>query len=220
MSMIAEVVAATGASREDVVRVATHGGVGDADRVIAEAIEAAGGRRAADMMVAPWQAEHERLQRALWHETKDEDKAFLAEHAAAAGVCDITPLFPAVIEDQPAPAPMTNPRAVHNPEVTIYPEHTSPEESREIIAYHPHDIEDAAEDEDQDDELVAAEHLAATVHADLAEALDDPVAATRLTAAWSSPEEGRALLAEVLSLHAAPALRARVLDRQNAALAA
>lgn len=42
------------------------------------------------------------------------------------------------------PVAPTNPRAVYDPEITVYPEHTSPEEDREVIAHHPH-IDEADE---------------------------------------------------------------------------
>ncbi|MGW5880256.1 hypothetical protein ACWFMI_27290 [Nocardiopsis terrae] len=198
MSVIAEVMETTGATHADVIRVATQGGATARDWEIASAIEAAGGRLAFDLMCPEnlWQAEHERLYNALWHQTRDEDVEFLREHAAQAGIDDITPLLPGVIEEQPEAAP-TNPLAKHYADVTIYPEHTSPDESREIIAHHPGDHDEVVEDQEQD-ELAAAEHLAATVHADLAQVLDDAEAATRLTRAWSTPAEGRQVLARVL----------------------
>ncbi|MBB5495778.1 hypothetical protein [Nocardiopsis metallicus] len=199
--MLAEVIQATGATKADVLRVATQGGATARDWEIARAIEAAGGRLASDLMFQPeqsWRAEHERLCNALWHQTRDEDVEFLREHAAQAGIDDITPLLPGVIEEQPEPG-TTNPLAKHYADVTIYPEHTSPDESREIIAHHPSDHDEAGEDQEQD-ELAAAEALAATVHADLAEVLDDAEAATRLTRAWSTPAEGRQVLARVLEI--------------------
>ncbi|MFE1396258.1 hypothetical protein ACFW3Z_25615 [Nocardiopsis alba] len=170
--LITQVAEVSGASRDDVVRVATSGGTSAADWAIAYAIEAITGRPAVDIM---WAAQDR-------------------------------------LPEPPAVAP-TNPHAQHDPEVRIYPEHTSPEESREVIAHHPgdHDEDDL---DDQDDELAAAEALAVEVHADLAHILDDTTAAARLTAAWSTPTEGRALLAEVLSLHGTPTLRAEVLAAQ------
>lgn len=177
--MFAQVIAATGASRADVVRVATSGGTSAADWAIARAIEQVTGRSAVDIM---WAAQ-DRLPE---------------PHAVAP----------------------TNPHAQHDPEVRIYPENTSPEDTNRIAPHHPGD-HDEDELDAQDDELAAAEHLAVEVHADLAHILDDTVAAARLTAAWSTPTEGRALLTEVLSLHTTPTLRAEVLAAQvTAALTA
>lgn len=51
MLSIAEVVEATGATRAEILRVATRGGTTEADWRIAHAIEAAGGKRAAELML-------------------------------------------------------------------------------------------------------------------------------------------------------------------------
>ncbi|WP_160050104.1 MULTISPECIES: hypothetical protein [unclassified Nocardiopsis] len=141
MSVITEVMKRTGATRADVIRVAREGGTTTADWDIAVAIEQAGGRKAADMMLQPervWRAEHERLQHALWEETRPEDVDFLREKASAAGITDITPLLPAVTEpanDEPS-AP-TNPHAVYDPEVRIYGEPTAPDAPQTVLPDHP-----------------------------------------------------------------------------------
>ncbi|OOC52473.1 MULTISPECIES: hypothetical protein [Nocardiopsis] len=103
MSIIAEVIHKLGVTREDVFRVAREGGTTARDWDIAAAIEAAGGRKATDLMAQPdrvWRAEHVRLQRALWEKTREEDVEFLREKAADAGVYDIEPLLPAVVESK------------------------------------------------------------------------------------------------------------------------
>lgn len=51
--MIAAVVLATGATRAEILRVATRGGTTEADWAIARTIERLGGRRAADLMWGP-----------------------------------------------------------------------------------------------------------------------------------------------------------------------
>lgn len=96
-------------------------------------------------------------------------------------------------EEPSAPAP-TNPHAVHDPEVRIYPEDTAPDGPNGIAPHHPHEDPEPEPADDRE----AAEALAAEVHADLAEVLDDTIAAARLTAAWLTPAEGRLLLHRVL----------------------
>ncbi|MGW8527015.1 hypothetical protein [Nocardiopsis sp. NPDC055824] len=200
MSLFAKVVAATGATTADVVRVATEGGTTSADWDIAVAIEKAGGRLASDLMFQPersWRAEHTRLHDALWEETREEDVEFLAEHAARAGITDITPLLPAVKQTPEAPAP-ANPKAVYDSEVRIYPESTAPDAPNTIAPHHPHHPGD--DDGQVHDDREAAEDLAVAVHDDLAEVLGDEDAATKLTGAWSTPDEGRATLRRVLAI--------------------
>lgn len=165
--LFSKVMEATGALKEDVLRVATQGGTSQADWAIAYEIEAITGRPAADIM---WAAQ-DRL-------------------------------------PEPAEVAPTNPRAIHDPEVRVYPENTSPEDTNRIAPHHP-----GAHDEDnldEHDDEVAAEHLAAQVHGDLAEILDDAVAAARLTTAWSTPAEGRRTLAQVLMTHPTPRIRAQL----------
>src|SRR5690625_3842725 len=110
----------------------------------------------------------------------------------------------------PEQATQTNPNAVHDPAVTIYPENTSPEDSNRIAPHHPGDTEDTENVEDVDDdqaERVAAQNLADQVFSDLAEVLDNPGAAHRLTRAWTTPAEGRQILTQVLEIHANTHLR-------------
>src|SRR5699024_1147233 len=122
----------------------------------------------------------------------------------------------------PEQATQTNPRAEYDPEVTIYPENTSPEDSNRIAPHHPsthEDVEDTdtenVEDIDDDQaERVAAQNLANSVFADLAEVLDNPGAAHRLTRAWTTPAEGRQLLTQVLEIHANTHLRTEIAVHQ------
>ncbi|WP_017590827.1 hypothetical protein [Nocardiopsis ganjiahuensis] len=196
-SMLAQVIQITGATKTDILRVATQGGATARDWEIAEAIEAGGGRRADDMMCQPehlWQAEHERLQNALWHQTRDEDIEFLRHHAAQAGIKDVELLLPAVIEETPEPTAPTNPAAVYDPEVVIYPEHTSPEESRELIEHHPHtdDTDELLVDGPDDEPGTAAwnelKHTA--VWAEAARLTEqDPEMVTRTIARWKSAHQ-------------------------------
>jgi len=119
----------------------------------------------------------------------------------------------------PEQATQTNPNAVHDPAVTIYPENTSPEDSNRIAPHHPsthEDVEDT-DTEDVDDEQaerVAANHLANQVFSDLAEVLDNPRAAHRLTRAWTTPAEGRQVLVQVLEVHAGTHLRTEIAVHQ------
>lgn len=170
MSVITEVMKRTGATRADIIRVATWGGDTRADWGIAHAIEAAGGRNAHELMFT---AGREAEIAEIWADSRT----------------DIDPVAP------------TNPRAVHDPEVVIYPENTSPDETRQVVPHHPGDHDDQTndnEDHQEQDDRAAAEQLANTVLADLAEVLDDTPAAIRLTRAWSTPTEGRLLLHQVL----------------------
>ncbi|MCY9787953.1 hypothetical protein KIK06_29155 [Nocardiopsis sp. EMB25] len=176
MSRIAQVMEATGATRADVVRVATHGGTTRADWDIAHAIEAITGRSAYELMRT---AGYREAVAEIWSGSRAE-------------------------AETPAP---TNPRAEYDPEVVVYGENTAPDDLNRIAPHHPHD-----DDQDQEDDLQAAAELAAHVHADLAEVLADPDAAARLTAAWSTPAEGRELLLNVLEI--TPRTRDQVLAAQ------
>src|SRR5690625_4989291 len=117
----------------------------------------------------------------------------------------------------PEQATQTNPRAIHDPEVTIYPEGTSPEDSNRIAPHHPSNHEDVEDTEDVEDddqaERVAAQNLADQVFSDLAEVLDNPGAAHRLTRAWTTPAEGRQILTQVLEIHASTHLRTEIAVR-------
>lgn len=117
----------------------------------------------------------------------------------------------------PEQATQTNPNAVHDPTVTIYPENTSPEDSNRIAPHHPSNHEDVEDTEDVEDddqaERVAAQNLADQVFSDLAEVLDNPGAAHRLTRAWTTPAEGRQLLTQVLEVHAGTYLRTEIAVR-------
>ena len=117
----------------------------------------------------------------------------------------------------PEQATQTNPNAVHDPTVTIYPENTSPEDSNRIAPHHPSNHEDVEDTEDVEDddqaERVAAQNLADQVFSDLAEVLDNPGAAHRLTRAWTTPAEGRQILTQVLEIHANTHLRTEIAVR-------
>ncbi|WP_053619095.1 hypothetical protein [Nocardiopsis sp. NRRL B-16309] len=178
MSLVLQVVNATGATRAEVLRVAREGATTAADQKIAEAIEAAGGRKAADLVVGTWRAEHRRLQRALWEETKAEDRDFLAKHAAQAGITDVEPLLPAVVETRETSSASTNPNAIYDPEVTVYSEDTAPDSPNRIAPHHPR--------ETAEDAGPTREEQAATAHADLAHLLDDNRLAARLAKKWAS----------------------------------
>src|SRR5699024_12506034 len=67
---------------------------------------------------------------------------------------------------------------------------------------------------DDQAERVAANHLANSVFADLAEVLDNPGAAHRLTRAWTTPAEGRQILTQVLEIHANTHLRTEIAVHQ------
>lgn len=108
----------------------------------------------------------------------------------------------------------TNPRAIHDPEVTIYPENTSPEDSNRIAPHHPGDTEDTEnveEVEEVDDdqaEWVAAQNLADQVFSDLAE-VTNSIPAAHLATGWHTPDETRRAVRAVLLTHPATAHRAR-----------
>src|SRR5690625_2495827 len=112
----------------------------------------------------------------------------------------------------PAETPaQTNPNAVHNPEVTIYPENTSPEDSNRIAPHHPGDTEDTEDVEDVDDdqaEWVAAQNLADQVFSDLAE-VTNSITTAHLATGWHTPAETRRAVRAVLLTHPATARRAR-----------
>ncbi|MFE0270477.1 hypothetical protein ACFWZ7_24945 [Nocardiopsis alba] len=109
---IAQIAETTGATRPDVIRVLNHGGTTQHDWDIAYAIEAAGGRRATDLMFAAGRdAEIARI----WADSRAEAE----------------------------PVAPTNPEAEHDKNIRIYPEHTSPDETREVIPHHPGDTTEA-----------------------------------------------------------------------------
>src|SRR5699024_11196348 len=60
----------------------------------------------------------------------------------------------------------TNPNAEYDPEVRIYPENTSPEDSNRISAHHPGDTEDTENVEDTEGAEEQAERVAAQNLAD------------------------------------------------------
>ena len=119
-------------------------------------------------------------------------------------------------QTEPETPAQTNPRAAHDPEVRIYPENTSPEDSNRIAPHHPgdHEHDEDTSDTEDDAERVAAQTLADSVFADLAEVLDNPRAAHRLTRAWTTPTEGRQVLVQVLEVHASTHLRTEIVARQ------
>src|SRR5699024_11081729 len=114
----------------------------------------------------------------------------------------------------------TNPNAVHAPEVRIYAENTSPENSNRITPHHPstHAADTVESTQDLHDEhqaeQAAANHLANQVFSDLAEVLDNPRAAHRLPRAWTTPAEGRQVLVQVLEVHAGTHLRTEIAVHQ------
>lgn len=111
----------------------------------------------------------------------------------------------------PEQATQTNPRAIHDPEVTIYPENTSPEDSNRIAPHHPGDTEDTENVEDVDDdqaERVAAQNLADQLFSDLAE-VTNSITTAHLATGWHTPAETRRAVRAVLLTHPATARRAR-----------
>lgn len=183
MSLIAQVAEIAGTTTTDVVRVLSHGGTTQTDWAIAHAIHTVTGRDPYELMLTAGRA------------------AEVARIWADTGTPAETPT-------------QTNPRAIHDPEVTIYPENTSPEDSNRIAPHHPGDTEDTENVEDDDQaERVAAQNLADTLFADLAEVLDNPGAAHRLTRAWATPAEGRQILTQVLEVHAGTYLRTEIAVR-------
>ena len=188
MSLIAQVMQVAQTTRADVIRVLSHGGTTQTDWAIAHAIHTVTGRDPYELMLTAGRtAEVARI----WADT-----------------------------GTPAETPaQTNPRAEHDPEVTIYPENTSPEDSNRIAPHHPGDTEDTENVEDTEGaeeqaERVAAQNLADQVFSDLAEVLDNPRAAHRLTRAWTTPTEGRQVLVQVLEVHAGTHLRTEIAVHQ------
>lgn len=183
--MLAQVIETTGATRADIIRVATQGGVTQADRTIAEAIEAAGGRRAEDLMTQSdraWKAEHNRLQNALWHETQPEDVEFLREHAARAGITDIEPLLPAVAtEPTPEPTPAAPTLA---PDITVYTE-----DANTLVTDIPESRPRTPEDETEDETI---DSFVARVYSDLDDLLRCTLRSTgRLVRSWTCLSQAR-----------------------------
>ena len=181
-TIFADIQRATGANRADIFRVATRGGVTEADWAIAHAIEQVTGRSAAETM---------------W--------------AGRARQADLGQVIP------------TNPRAEYDETITVYPENTSPEATPTVLPDHPstheddtlEDVEDTdTEGAEEQAERVAANHLANQVFSDLAEVLDNPGAAHRLTRAWTTPAEGRQVLVQVLEVHAGTHLRTEIAVHQ------
>ncbi|MEU3020181.1 hypothetical protein ABZ635_22620 [Nocardiopsis sp. NPDC007018] len=213
MSLVWQVAATTGATRADVIRVATSGGSTQADWEIAVAIEAAGGRLASDLMFQPetsWRSDHTRLQNALWHETQPEDIEFLRYHANAAGITDIEPLLPAVIEEAPESTPTAPALA---PDVTVYTEdaHTLVTDIPESRPRTPEEV-----DEDQAEEAAAGE-TAAAMFSDLAHVTDLDTA--RLATGWLTRGETHRAVRAALLMHPATSRRARYRARLQRHLA-
>ena len=183
MSLIAQVAEIAGTTTADVHRVlsgGSHGGTTAQDWAIAHAIHTVTGRDPYELMLtAGRQAEVARI----WADT-----------------------------GTPAETPaQTNPNAVHDPEVRIYPENTSPEGSNRIAPHHPGDTEDTENVEDVDEEQaerVAAQNLADTLFADLAE-VTDSITTAHLATGWHTPAETRRAVRAVLLTHPATARRAR-----------
>jgi len=107
----------------------------------------------------------------------------------------------------PAETPaQTNPRAIHDPEVTIYPENTSPEAAPTVLPDHPGTVEDdTVENVDEQDQ---ATHLADTLFSDLAE-VTNSITTAHLATGWHTPAETRRAVRAVLLTHPATARRAR-----------
>ncbi|MEU5859350.1 hypothetical protein ABZ799_28895 [Nocardiopsis dassonvillei] len=97
MSLIDRVTAATGATRAEVLRVAREGGVTEADRAIAEAIEAAGGRRADDLM-------HHGLKVALYGPAERPEQRALLEQVAGPLAGDMVDATGDIADPDPAPS--------------------------------------------------------------------------------------------------------------------
>jgi hypothetical protein len=115
--MLAQVIQATGATRADVIRVATAGGTTRTDWAIAHAIQDAGGRSAYELMLT---AGREEEVARIWADSRDQ-------------ATEVAP---------------TNPNAVYDPEVVVYPEQTSPDESRELPEHHPGDHEEPEDEQE------------------------------------------------------------------------
>ncbi|MFI6579356.1 hypothetical protein ACIBFB_26535 [Nocardiopsis sp. NPDC050513] len=119
MLLLDKVVAATGTTRADVLRVLNHGGTTRADWDIAHAIEDITGRSAYELMRT---AGHDEFVAELWADARAET-------------------------DQ-APAP-TNPHAEHDPQVVIYGENTAPDAPQTVLPDHPHDEDTVPTREEQ-----------------------------------------------------------------------
>ncbi|MFE9247055.1 hypothetical protein [Nocardiopsis sp. NPDC006938] len=211
--MLAQVTTTTGATRADVIRVATSGGTTRADWEIAVAIEAAGGRLAADLMLQPeasWRSDHTRLQTALWHQTRDEDVEFLRYHAAQAGIDDIEPLLPAVIEEAPEFTPTAPALA---PDVTVYAEDANGLVT-DIPESRPRTPEEVDEDQAEED---AAGETGAAMFSDLAHVTDLDTA--RLATGWLTRGETHRAVRAALLMHPATSKRARYRARLQRHLA-
>lgn len=181
--MLAQVIQTTGATKADVLRVATQGGTTASDWDIATAIETAGGRLASDLMCQPdhlWQAEHDRLYNALWHETAPKDVEFLRHHAQAAGIDDITPLLPAVAEETHEPAPASPALAS---DVTVYTE-----DANTLVT----DIPESHPRTPEDETVETVETFAARVYSDLDDLLRRTLRSTgRLVRSWTCLSQAR-----------------------------
>ena len=107
------------------------------------------------------------------------------------------------------PVAPTNPRAIHDPEIVIYGENTSPDETRQIAPHHPGDHDEEVEDTPEQ----TADQLADTLLADLAEVLDDAPAAICLIRAWSTPADAHQSIVFALETDPRHWIRARYQDR-------
>ncbi|SIO84651.1 hypothetical protein BQ8420_02985 [Nocardiopsis sp. JB363] len=105
-----------------------------------------------------------------------------------------------------APVAPANPRAVHDPTVTIYGENTSPDETRQIAPHHPGDHDEEIVEEQ--DEAATAEQLADTLFSDLAE-VTNSIATAHLATGWNTPDETRRAVRAVLLTNPATTRRAR-----------
>lgn len=176
---IAEVAQVAGVTTADVHRVLNHGGTTQADWNIAHAVQTVTGRSAYELMLT---VGREQEVAAIWADSR----------------ADTDPVAP------------TNPRAVHDPDIVIYGENTSPEETRQVAPHHPGEHNDEiVEDTQEQTEAAAAEQLAHTVFADLAEVLDDNDAAHQITRSWSTPDQARQSVALVLETDPRHWIRAR-----------
>ncbi|PWV44547.1 hypothetical protein [Nocardiopsis sp. L17-MgMaSL7] len=150
--MLAQVIQTTGATRADVIRVATSGGTTRTDWAIAHAIEAAGGRSAYELMLL---AGREEEVAQIWADSRDQT---------------------------PEVAP-TNPKAKYDKTIRVYPEQTSPEENREVIAHHPGDPAEVVEDQEQA-EVAKLRTLAWAAIANLTRATKDAI--DRMVSKWQT----------------------------------
>ncbi|MFJ6022947.1 hypothetical protein ACIQFP_26685 [Nocardiopsis alba] len=103
MSLIAQVTATTGASRDDVLRVATHGGTSQADWAIAHAIENAGGRSAYELMLTAGRAQEIAT---IWADSRDHtDQTTTDTPRLATGVTVYTEDAAELVTDTPQSHP-------------------------------------------------------------------------------------------------------------------